>query len=156
MARQNFRLEWDGHEHEHKDRSSDWFWAVGIVTVSVAITSVILGNIIFAILIIVSAFALLLFINRPPETIHVIVDERGVTKGNILYPYGTLHSFWLDIDHPHQKILLRSKKALMPLIVIPLAEGLNIDSIEEELLEHVQMEPLVLPFAERVLEYLGF
>jgi len=156
MAKQNFRLEWDGHEYEHKERSSDWFWAVGIITASVILTSIILGNIIFAILILISAFALLLFINRPPETIHVVIDERGVTKGPVRYPFDTLHSFYIDVDHPHKKIILRSEKMLMPLIIVPLGESIDPEELEEILLKFIPQEFMVLPFGERILEYLGF
>ncbi len=156
MAKETFKIEWDAHEYEHKERSSDWFWAVGIITVAVALTSIILGNIIFALLIIISAFALILFINRPPETLHIIIDEKGITKGPIRYPFDTLHSFYIDIDHPHKKILLRSQKMLMPLIVVPLGEKVDIENVETNLLKFIPQEPLVLPFVEQILEYLGF
>ncbi len=156
MGRQTFSIEWDAHEYEHKERTNDWFWAVGIISVSVAIASVIFGNIIFGILVIVSVFALALFINRPPETVHVIVDERGVTKGKIRYPYSSLHSFCLDTDHPHQKILLRSEKAFMPLIVVPLGEEIDPEHLEETLSRFLPHEHQSLPFVEQVLEYLGF
>src|SRR3990167_9481497 len=102
MPQPSFKIEWDAHEYEHKERSSDWFWAVGIISVSVAIASVIFGNIIFGILVLISAFALSLFINRPPSTLHIIVDEKGVTRGKIRYPFSTLQSFWIDTEHPHK------------------------------------------------------
>lgn len=156
MAKETFKIEWDAHEYEHKERSSDWFWAVGIITVAVALTSIILGNIIFALLIIISAFALLLFINRPPETLHMIVDEKGITKDRVRYPFETLHSFYIDADHPHKKILLRSNKMFMPLVVVPLGEKVDIENVETNLLKFIPQEPLTLPFVEQILEYLGF
>jgi len=156
MAKETFKIEWDGHAYEHKERSSDWFWAVGIITVAVVLTSIILGNIIFALLILISAFTLVLFINRPPETIHVVVNERGITKGNMLYPFETLHAFYIDIDHPHKKIILQSQKMLMPLIIIPLDDSVDLEKLEETLLKFIPQEFMVLPFGERVLEYLGF
>ena len=157
MARQqSFRIEWDAHEYEHKERSQDWFWAVGIVTFAVALVSVIFGNIIFAILILTAAFSLALFINRPPETLHVIIDEKGVTRGNVRYPYDSLISFWIDIEHPHKKILLRSNKLLMPLIVVPLGEEVDVEQLDETLSKFLKEEYHSLPFVEKVLEYLGF
>ena len=156
MKKPAFKIEWDAHVYEHKERSSDWFWAVGIVVASVAIASIILGNIIFGILIIVSSFALSLFINRPPETIHNIIDENGITRSNIRYPYDTLHSFWIDEDHPHKKILLRSKKTFMPLIIIPLGEESDIEKIHQTLVERIDEHYYPIPFVEKLLEYLGF
>jgi hypothetical protein len=156
MARETFKVEWDAHVYEHKERSSDWFWAVGIIIASLAIVAIVFGNIIFGILIIVSAFALSLFINRPPEIIHMVIDENGVTRANIRYPYDTLHSFWVDEIHPHKKILLRSKKMFMPLIIVPLGNDANPEKLQELLLKKLPEQYYSLPFVEKILEYLGF
>ena len=151
-----FKVEWDAHEYEHKERSSDWFWAVGIIAFAIAIISVIFGNIIFAILILVGAFALSLFANRPPEITHVIVNEIGVARGKVLYPYSTLVSFWIDMEHPHKKIILRSEKMFMPLIIVPLNDEVNADELHEKLSQFLSEEFHSLPFVERMLEYFGF
>src|SRR3989344_243486 len=94
MPQPSFKIEWDAHEYEHKERGPDWFWAAGIISVSVAIASIIFGNIIFGIFILVASFALALFINREPKTILVMVNEKGVGRGKIFYPYSSLQSFW--------------------------------------------------------------
>ena len=156
MRKQAFKIEWDAHEYEHKERSDDWFWAVGIISFSLAIASIIFGNIIFGILVLVSVFALALFINRPPEVTHVVIDEKGISRGKIHYPYSTLHSFWIDTEHSHPKIILCSEKFFMPVIVVPLDLGTNLDDLEEALLRHLPEKYHDLPFVEKILEYLGF
>lgn len=156
MTRHSFKIEWEAHEYEHKERSADWFWAVGIIAVSLAIVSVIFGNAIFGILILIGAFALTLFINRIPETVYVKVDERGITKGKIFYPYESIKSFYVDTDHPHRKILMRSRKRLMPLIIIPLGDNVDPERLRRTLAHFVEEEYLNLPLVERFLEYLGF
>jgi len=156
MPQPSFKIEWDAHEYEHKERSSDWFWAVGIIAVSISIVSIILGNIIFGILVLISAFTLLLFANRPPNTLHVVVDEKGVTLGKIRYPYSTLESFWIDIEHPHKKIIMRSEKMFMPLIIVPLGENVDVEELHENLSRFLTEEFHSLPFVEKILEYLGF
>ena len=156
MAKNSFRIEWEAHEYEHKVRTDDWYWAVGIITAGIVVAAIIFGNIIFAILIAISAFALTLFINRPPETLHVVIDEKGIVKENIRYPFSTLHSFWIDVEHPHKKILLRSQKSLMPLIIIPLGEGVDPEKLQRTLLRYMPEEYYNLPLTERLLEYLGF
>lgn len=129
---------------------------MGIITISVAIVATILGNVIFAILIILAAFSLSLFINRPPENVHVIVDEKGITKDKIHYPYSTLESFWIDEDHPHKKIILRSQKLLMPLIIVPIGEEVDVEKLHSVLTVSLKEEYHSLPFVEQLLEYLGF
>ncbi|MDO8569618.1 MAG: hypothetical protein Q7R89_02480 [bacterium] len=156
MSQSAFKIEWDAHEYEHKERSSDWFWSVGIVSISLAIASVIFGNIIFGILVLLSAFTLSLFASRPPSTLHVTIDEKGVTRGKVRYPYHTLQSFWIDTDHPHKKIILRSEKLLMPLIIVPLGDEVDVEQLHENLSRFLSEEFHSLPFIERILEYLGF
>ncbi|MBX4200125.1 hypothetical protein KW790_01535 [Candidatus Parcubacteria bacterium] len=150
-----FKVEWDAHEYEHRSRSGDWFWVMGIITVAVVIVSIILGNVIFAILILEAVFALSLFINRPPETVHVVVDEKGITKDHMRYPYSTLHSFWLEEHITHPKLLLRSHKFFMPMIIIPLGST-DPDRLHRTLSRLLPEHQLSTPFTERFLEYLGF
>ncbi|PIQ66548.1 MAG: hypothetical protein COV96_00870 [Candidatus Zambryskibacteria bacterium CG11_big_fil_rev_8_21_14_0_20_42_18] len=156
MPRPKFLIEWDAHEYEHRERSPDWFWAVGIISVSVAVAAVIFGNIIFGILVIIAAFTLSLFAQRPPSTLHVVVDERGVTRGRVHYPFQTLKSFWIDMEHPHKKIILRSEKMFMPLIIVPLGDETDVEKLHESLSLFLSEEFHTLPFVEKILEYLGF
>lgn len=156
VAKSTFRLEWTAHEYEHKERSADWYWAAGIVTAALALASFLFGNVIFGILILLSAFSLALFVNRPPENLPITLSEFGIAKGQTLYPMETLHSFWIDTEHPHKKILLRSQKAMMPLIVIPLSDEVDPERLRQLLLKILPEEYQRLPLLENVLEYLGF
>jgi len=156
MARPPFKLEWTAYEYEHKERGSDWFWAVGIISVSLAVASIIFGNIIFGILILVGAFTLSLYAKRSPEEISVLIDEEGVTRNKIRYLYESLASFWIDLDHPHKKIIFRSKKMLMPLIIIPLADDVDSERLHRILSRQIEEEYHSLPIVEKILEYLGF
>jgi hypothetical protein len=155
MARDTFKIEWDGYEYEHKQRSQDWFWAVGVIAVALAVAAVIFNDIIFGILILVSAFSLCLFINRPPEIVHVVLNETGIICGKVFYPFSTLHSFWIDEEHSHQKIFLRSQKLLMPLITVPLGNA-DAERIQKTLVRFIPEEFHTTPVAEKLLEYLGF
>src|SRR3989344_7369515 len=150
-----FNINWLAHEHEYKERNSDWFWAVGIVAFSVAIDSIIFGNVIFGILVLVASFAMALFINREPDEVKVTINERGIARGRVFYPYESLDSFWIDHEHSHPKILLRSKKFFLPLIIVPLGAS-NPEEIHGTLSRFLDEEFHSLPLIERVLEYLGF
>ena len=156
MALAGFKLEWDAHEYEHKERSSDWFWASGIIAFALAIVSVIFGNIIFGILVLLSTFSLSLYINRPPENTHITVTEQGIIKDRLHYPYSTLASFWIDEEHPHKKIILKSQKIFMPFIIIPLGEDVDTSRLRRTLARYMDEEFHSLPLVERVLEFLGF
>lgn len=149
-------LEWEAPEHEHKERGSDWFWVVGIITLAIILVSIIVGNIIFGILVLVSAVSLATFINKKPENLKLAVNEEGVQRESVFYPFETLESFWIDLEHPHNKIIIRSKKMLMPLIIVPLAEGANVEEIRNVMVKNIKEEYHTLPLLEKLLEYLGF
>lgn len=129
---------------------------MAIITGGIALASVILGNIIFGILVIIAAGSLSLYINRPPRILKIEVTETGVRRDNIFYPFETLASFWLDLDHPHPKIFFRSHKFFMPLIMVPIGTETDTMKLREFLLSKMREEYHSLPFLERVLEYLGF
>jgi hypothetical protein len=149
------RLEWEAHLYEYKERSADWYWAVAIVTGALAATSIILGNIILGILIVVGSFTLTLFVNREPDVIDVSIDERGVRKGDIFYPYEALRSFWIDHTHSHPRFYLRSAKVYVPLIIIPLGDA-DVEEVADLLDNNLEEEHHAPPFVERLLEALGF
>jgi hypothetical protein len=156
MKRPAFNIEWSAHAYEHKERGEDWFWAVGIIAISLAIVAVIFSDIIFGILILISAFALCLFINRPPEDVHVVINERGVTRGHVHYPYETLKAFWVVEEHNHPKILFHSQKWFMPLIIVPLGHKVDVEALEEKLLQSLPRHFYKVPWLEEMLENLGF
>lgn len=149
------KISWRTVEYFHTEKTNDWYWIVGIVSVSLAIISIILNNVIFGILIIVSAFTLSLFASKKPNFINVSLDNSGILFGKTFYPYSNLGSFWIETRDNHPRILLKSKKALMPYIVI-FTEEENIDEIRNFLLNYLREEEHTEPLLEKILLYLGF
>ena len=89
------KIQWNATEYEHKKHSTDWFWAVGIIALSFAITAIIYKNILFAVFIVLSTFTLLLYAARKPQVLYFELNQKGVRIGDALYPYHTLKSFCL-------------------------------------------------------------
>src|SRR3989338_6162006 len=60
-------LEWEGREYDHNPKSTDWYWALGIIAVAGTVASVLFGNYLLALLIIIAAVALAFHAaKRPP------------------------------------------------------------------------------------------
>jgi len=149
------KLSWTTIEYLHTEKTSDWYWIVGIITLSIALISIILNNIIFAILIIVSSFTLSLFASRKPEKINIEIDRLGVTVGKSKYPYRELESFWIETREVHHRVLIKSKAILKPYIVI-FIENVDPEKIRATLSEHLHEEEHSEPLLEKLLLYLGF
>jgi len=149
-------IQWSAPEYEHKKHSVDWFWAVGIVAVSLAIAAIIYQNILFAILITLGAFTLLLYAARRPHVLYFELNQKGVRIGDTLYPYHTLRSFWLRENHKGAVVVLESKKTLMPHMSVPLAHDVEPDEVHAFLAEHLPEEEHQESVSEVLMDYLGF
>ncbi|MFZ2523654.1 MAG: hypothetical protein WAW92_04700 [Minisyncoccia bacterium] len=148
-------ITWKTYEHIHTDKTSDWYWIVGIITISLAIISILLNNIIFAILIVVASFTLSLFASRKPNVVNVTLSDAGVAVGTVFYPYEELISYWVEIRDAHPRLIIKSKKAFMPFIGV-LLDDVDPDKVGEFLGRHLANEENIEPFFEKLLIYLGF
>ena len=150
-------LEWQAFEHEHIHKSSDWFWALGIIAIAGAVTSIIFGNILFAIVILVGAFTLGMHAAKRPTRFNFKISARGVIIGNKMHPYSSLESFWVDDEDEHilPKLLIKSKKLLAPHIVIPI-EHISPDDVRDYLLEYLTEEEDSESLAQKIMESFGF
>jgi hypothetical protein len=151
-------LRWQALEYHHEPKSTDWFWAVGIIALCVAITSIIYGDVLFAILILIAAGSLAIYAVREPDLVSFELNDKGVLIERKMYPYATLESFWVEEHnnvHPHPKLLIKSQKLTMPLIVIPIDE-VHPDEVRNFLLNYLAEEQHFEPLSQKVMEYLGF
>lgn len=149
-------LEWEAHEYLHTEKGHDWYWALGLIAVAGAVASLLFSNVLFAVLILISAFVLAIFASRKPNAVRFAVTQRGVRIDDTLYPYQTLTSFSIDDSHPHTpKLILESKKIFVPKMTIPL-EGVHPDEVHDFLVSVLPEGDHAEPLTHRVMEYLGF
>ena len=40
-------ISWEAPEHRHTDKSSDWYWALGIIAIAAAAAALVFGNTLF-------------------------------------------------------------------------------------------------------------
>ena len=148
-------ISWDAHEHIHTEKNNDWYWAVGIITITAVALAFIFNNIIFGILILVSAFALVVHASKKPRIIHVEINDRGIIINDILYPFLTLESFWIDAHERPAKILIKSHKTFMPYITIHIDE-VDPEQVRDILLNYIAETEHSEPISQKILERFGF
>ncbi len=95
------------------------------------------------------------FTIRIPQNIEYEINQRGIIINNDLHPYTTLEAFWIELRFTEPKIILKSKKALLPYLIIPIHED-DIDEIFAVLNEFLEEKELAEPASHKVMEYLGF
>lgn len=147
---------WEAAEHIHVEKSSDWFWALGILAVSAATAALFFSNFLLTILILVAAAIVAIVAKREPPVIAYAVTSRGIRVGENLYPYSTLEAYYIDDDDPNgPQLLIRSSKLFMHLIVMPIP-GEHIDDIEAILETRLKEEHMEEPLGLKILEIFGF
>lgn len=148
-------LRWSAYEHEHVERESDWFWALGIIAVCAALTSLLFSNVLFAILILLAAYVIALIARTPPEPHEIEITDRGIRTGDTMHRYDEVLAFWIDTERDEPHLLIDTTKVLSPNIIIPLT-GIDAASVRAFLLEHCEEREMTEPVSHRILEFFGF
>lgn len=149
------KINWEVYDKVEQAHSPDWYWAVSIIALSITITSVILENTLFAVLVVVSTIALFLRKMQLPRLVRYELTNRGLWTNKEFQAFQTFESFWVEDGEIASKLILKSKNFFTPLLIIPLEEGQEDeirDFLQEFLVEVEHQEPL----AKRIMEFLGF
>lgn len=150
------KISWKTLEYKKKEKTADWYWAVGIITMSLIIISIILKNYSFVVLLVVAIITTYIFSTKDPGLLEVKIDKRGLIVNKNMYPFATLESFWVDIsEENNHKLILRSKKTLMTLIIIPIDEINHLD-IRDFLLKYLPEIEMHEPTIYKIMDRLGF
>ena len=147
-------LEWETLEYAPVERSSNWYWLVGVIALLFAIGAIVLKNFLLAILILLGAFTLMLYAARRPKQIKIVVSRRGIQIHNNLFPYHTLRSFWLHDEEGDRKVVIQSEKLLMPHLHLPLTDDVDHESLRLLLLDFLPEEPHRPTVVDLLAEYL--
>jgi hypothetical protein len=148
-------ISWHAPEFITYEKGPDWYWAVGVISITLAVAAILFGNILFALVIIIGAVALSMQASRDPEIREFIVGDRGVQVDDTLYPHSSIVSFWVENNPYEQKLLLQSEKAWMPYIVAPITE-VDPEEVRNLLIQYLPEEEHQEPLSQKIMEYLGF
>lgn len=150
-------ITWKDVEYIHSEKGADWYWALGLIAVAGAVTSLSFHNILFAIFILIAAFVLAIFAAREPDEVTFSISQRGVRIDDKLYPFETLEAFGIEeLSSEHTpKLILKSKKILVPNIIISL-EKVNENEVHDFLQQFLHQEELNEPLIHKIMEWLGF
>jgi hypothetical protein len=150
-------IEWTALEFTEHERSSDWYWILGIITVIGALLSILLGNFLFGIFILIGGIVIGIFASKRPDTLYCAIDGRGIYVNEEMYPYKSIESFWVsDRDPENPKLLLKLDRVFSFHVIIPLGDEVDPDIIADTLGEFIEEEEQDEGPAERIMEWLKF
>ncbi len=157
-------LSWSVLTHEHKDRSVDWYWAFGLISIVGIAASIYFMNILLAIILAVGLGTIILLTVRGPREHDVHLTSRGIDIDGTLYRYPAIQSFWVSVEHPEDETLdldprarlfLTTSGYLHPRIMLPLEDIEHAEDVRDYLLQFVDEEHQEPHFTEHLAELAG-
>lgn len=156
MHEETRKYEWDAVEFEHMEKPVDWYWGLGIITVTGCVLSIISGNSLLAILLGIGGLMLGFYGNDKPRAAHVELSERGVRINEDFYRHETISSFWMYVDHKkRERIMFVTGRRIMPERIVTLPDTLSANQIRNFLLEHIEEKETKPSTIDIVAESLG-
>ena len=146
-------ISWHVDTHEHKERSTDWYWGFGLIALSGAGLSVFFGNYLFAVIILMGAASLGALLLRGPREHRVSVDPRGLSMDGTLYRWDKIDSFWVD-DRKVQ-LLVATQGILHPQLIIPLGDRGRGQNVRTYMKRHAREEEQQAHLGEHVADLFG-
>jgi hypothetical protein len=149
-------LIWQAYEYERRTKTSDWYWAIGILTIGGVVTAAVLGNLLFSVFILIAGFTIALHGTHEPHLATFEVNRHGILVDAVLYPYQSLRSFWVeDREGPRDMLIIRSQKMFMTHVALPI-EGVPPLLVREHLLEFLPEEHMREPLVHKLVDHFGF
>ncbi|MCX6735632.1 MAG: hypothetical protein NTZ13_00945 [Candidatus Parcubacteria bacterium] len=151
-------IHWWAEEFVYHKKSVDWYWYFGLVVVILISFALYASNTLFAFVIGIGAFTILLYAAKKPETIEYVATKRSIKAGKDLYPYSEIASFWIPTPKKETEekiILIRSQKVSSPLIVLPLGDA-DIDELHDFLKNFIEEREDQLPIGQVFMNIIGF
>ena len=119
MPPQEQGISWHVETHAHRERTPDWYWALGLLALGGAGLSVFFGNLLFAVILLVGGGSIGFLAARGPREHSVRLDQKGVTLDGTLYPFKNIESFWVE-EGEEPRLLVTTSGILHPQLVVPL------------------------------------
>jgi hypothetical protein len=148
-------LSWKTLEFEKKDKSPDWVWTVGLVSVLSSIVSFFYGNIFFGIFLIIAGAVTIIYALKHPKELSITISELGVSINEELIDYKNITSFWLDETGKEVKPLLLVKTSFIPTLSIPL-ERVSASQVREAIAPYAKEEELRESRSIALFDKIGF
>ncbi|MDB5225619.1 MAG: protein of unknown function with transrane region [Candidatus Adlerbacteria bacterium] len=147
-------ISWQVETHEHRERSTDWYWGLGIGAVVAAGISLFFGNILFALIILIGLGSIATLTARGPREHWIKIESRGVSVDGTLYRYASIQSFWVQAGE-NPRLLLTTTGIFSPQMVIPLGNMTRAQNIRTYLKRFTTEEEQEAHLGEHLAELFG-
>jgi len=113
---------WQFPEFIKYKRSWAWYIIASLIALALIIYAILVKNYLFAFIVILIAFVILLYEIKEPILIKFNITEEGLELEDHFYPYKEIKNFWIIYEPPEVKRLYFEFKGLRPRLSIPLLD----------------------------------
>ena len=157
LHEETIEFSWNTYEYEHREKSTDWYWALGILVVVGAVIAFINKNLLFGFLILLGGLMIGLFAGKENNPLEIEISQRGVRINGETIDFNSISGFWLYRTHTGvRKLILKTNRNLIPVIAIPLPDEMRATDLREFLLKFVTEQEMQVSFLDLLLERIGF
>ena len=148
---------WDTVEYEHREKSTDWYWALGILTVVGSAIAFLTKNLLFGFLILMGGFLVGIFASKRPDPLSIEISTHGIMVNGKLFYFKDIAGFWMYRNmFGVRKLILKTKRNFAPIISIPIPDDIKAVDLRTFLLEFMPETELQESFTDLLLEKIGF
>lgn len=146
-------ISWEAQEYVQTSKNAGWYVALVFIGLVLATGSVFLGWWSFAVLIVVSVFALIVYTVRPPRVLKYSLSSKGLHEGSRLYEYKDFKSFGVLASGGHFAIVLTPRRRFSGRITVYFPEEQG-EKIVDAFGARLPMEQVKLDFIDKLIKFL--
>lgn len=151
-------FEWYADNYSFTERSTDWYWALGIAGLAIMLACVLFGQYLLGLVTLAGAIAIAIQGARPVREHYFFITEEGVGIDTVLYPFETMRDFsvveFLDDTLP-PALSLKTDHIFAPHIMIPIT-GADPEEVYDYVLRRVPEGNHEETPIERIMHLLHF
>lgn len=151
-------IKWTAIEYNHEEKSNDWYWAIGLITLIATALAIWFHNYVFAIFLFISGCSLILFSFRHPEEVEYTIETKGLSMGRELHTWKSIKSFNIknqEENDNYAKLMIETSKHMLPIYTIPLPDE-KVQIVKDNLLKVIPRSEIKESQTMLIMEKLGF
>jgi hypothetical protein len=106
-------FDWEVNEYEKHERNKRWYVITAVIGVALLLYSVISGNYLFALIVVLFGIILFLQDMQQPMQVSFTITETGIVVGNTYYPFKEITNYWMIYNPPEVKNIYFSTSSLL-------------------------------------------
>ena len=150
-------IAWEAAEYVVYKKTTRWYVIFGVVLALLLFSAFLLKSFLTGVVFFLCGVLVFLYSERTPRRSNYEIRDTGILIGNRVFLYRELTAFNLIERGDVVYILLVSRRPIMPLIHVPVADDIDPNALRELLLQYLpEDEQVTEPFADVLAHWLGF